>query len=141
MADKLNELMADKDFVTKIFTQDSPVKAQEILKENGVDLDIKEIVDMGNVVLYMSKHDGELPDEVAEQVAGGANWASKLAGLPAVMGSFISLIGSFEDFIEIWNNPQTLGTEVLKKYYTSPLDSARENIAKEKSELNIDYDN
>lgn len=140
MADKLTELLSDKDFAKKVFTQDSPEKAQEILKENGVDMDAKTVFDMGNALIYMSKNDGELPDELAEQVAGDSNWAKSLAGLPAAVGGFVAMIAGFEDFIEVWQNPETLGTEVLKQYYTSPLDKARQSIAKEKADVIINYD-
>lgn len=70
--DRLTELLSDEGFMKNLFSQETPEKAQKILKANGVDMPVEEVFIMGKTVLYIGEHDGELPDEFAEQVAGGA---------------------------------------------------------------------
>lgn len=121
--DRLTELLSDEGFMKKLFSQETPEKAQEILKENGVDMPVEEVFVMGKTVLYMGEHDGELPDEFAEQVAGGfdmSTLAQQLGALPFAVKGFVSMIAGFGNFLKGWNNPETIGQKALNTYFTQP---------------------
>ena len=122
--DRLTELLSDEGFMKKLFSQDTPEKAQEILKENGVDMPVEEVFIMGKTVLYMGEHDGELPDEFAEQVAGGAldlnALAQSLGALPYAVQGFVSMIAGFGAFLKGWNDPKGIGQKALDSYYKQP---------------------
>lgn len=122
--DRLTELLSDEGFMNKLFSQDTPEKAQEILKANGVDMPVEEVFVLGKTVLYMGEHDGELPDEFAEQVAGGAldlnSLAQSLGALPYAVQGFVSMIAGFGAFLKGWNDPSGVGQKALESYYKQP---------------------
>ncbi len=122
--DRLTELLSDESFMKNLFSQETPEKAQAILKENGVDMPVEEVFVMGKTVLYMGEHDGELPDEFAEQVAGGAldlnSLAQSLGALPYAVQGFVSMIAGFGAFLKGWNDPKGVGQKALESYYTQP---------------------
>lgn len=122
--DRLTELLSDEGFMKNLFSQETPEKAQEILKANGVDMPVEEVFIMGKTVLYMGEHDGELPDEFAEQVAGGAldlnSLAQSLGALPYAVQGFVSMIAGFGAFLKGWNDPKGIGQKALDSYYKQP---------------------
>lgn len=121
-ADRLSELLADQEFLKKVFSQETPEKAQAILNENGVDMDVKDVYIMGKALLYMGEHDGELPDELTEQVAGGFDLlgiAKQLGALPYAVQGVVSMIGGIGVFLEAWNKPE-IGEKAMNEYFKLP---------------------
>ena len=104
--EKLNEVLADEDFVTSLAKADSKETMQRMLKEKGVDVSA-EALDIAEKILrdiadkkYTDEQieaikNGELPDELLEQVSGGLflDGNSVLGGL-AMVGGLLAL-GSF----------------------------------------------
>ena len=128
--DRLTELLSDESFMKKLFSQETPEKAQEILKENGVDMPVEEVFIMG-------EHDGELPDELTEQVAGGldlSSLANQLGGLPYAVQGFVAMIEGFSNFLSGWNDPK-IGKKALETYYNAPdfMKTATEGSSKKSS--------
>lgn len=89
MKQKLQELLQDEEFSKKVIMATSIPEEVKLLKENGIDVSERELQACGDEAMaillqdgYISE-DGELSEEVLEQVSGGRSW--KLAALGAGM--------------------------------------------------------
>ena len=79
-AEKLKEVFADEAFVKGLFELESAAEVQAALKEKGVELSEEEILGIRDLLCKVESgeisaeqlEDGELPEELLEQVAGGS---------------------------------------------------------------------
>ena len=87
--------MKDKDFVEKVYQCADQNAALALFKENGVPVTAEELAGLGSLIKAFNDNDGELPDEVAEQVAGGGFDMNNLG----------KVIGAIGDFLKALENP------------------------------------
>lgn len=104
--EKAAELLKNEDFVRKISKCDDPAAAIALYKENGVDVTAEDLLALGTLLKAMEDNDGEIPDEVAEQVAGGA----------VSIGKVFEIIGGIGEFFKTIEEPlkKLLGTLGIK---------------------------
>ena len=68
------KMEAEEQLVEKLLQQETPEEVQVLLKENGVDLTMEEIVEAREVLIKALERaeEGELSEEDLEEVTGGA---------------------------------------------------------------------
>ena len=95
--EKAAELLTKEDFVAKVSACADQQAAIALFKENGADVTAEDLANLGTLIKAVQDNDGELPDEVAEQVAGGAFDMSNLG----------KILGAIGDFMKALENPIT----------------------------------
>ena len=94
--EKMKEIFADEAFVKSLFELESAGEVQAALKEKGVELTEEQIlgirdllgkVESGEISVEQMEN-GELPEELLEQVSGGS-----IIAAAAVIGCFAALTG------------------------------------------------
>ena len=94
--EKMKEIFADEAFVKSLFELESAGEVQAALKEKGVELTEEQIlgirdllgkVESGEISVEQLEN-GELPEELLEQVSGGS-----IIAVAAVIGGFAALTG------------------------------------------------
>ena len=101
-AEKLKEVFADEAFVRGLFELESAAEVQAALKEKGVEMTKEEILGIRDLLVKMENgeisaeqlEDGELPEELLEQVAGGSVLLTIgiVAGVVANVGAMVTSI-------------------------------------------------
>lgn len=87
--EKAAELLQKEDFVIKVSEAADQNAAIAIFKENGVTVTAEELASLGTLLKALRDNDGELPDDVAEQVAGGSFDIKNLGSLLGAIGEFM----------------------------------------------------
>ena len=72
MRRKAAELLAKEDFLKKFAQCDDPNAAIALFAQNGVTVTAEDLKALVTILKAAQDNDGEIPDEIAEQVAGGA---------------------------------------------------------------------
>ena len=105
--ENLKAALADEAFVKSLFELDTIEEVQAALRQKGVELTEEEILSFRELILKMESgeiageqleqwakqaEDGELPDEVLEQVSGGSAMA---VGLGLLIGAGVVAVGMF----------------------------------------------
>lgn len=102
--EKAAELLKNKDFVVKVSEAADQNAAIALFKENGVTVTATDLANLGTLLAALRDNDGELPGEVAEQVAGGAFDMKNLGSLLGAIGEFMkALENPINKLIEIFN--------------------------------------
>ena len=70
--EKIQEVFSNETFLQKLFTLETPAEVQAVLKEQGVEMTEEQIVAIRDMLIKAEQ--GELPEELLEQVAGGEGW-------------------------------------------------------------------
>lgn len=89
MKTKLQELLKDEEFSRRVILATSLTEEVNLLKEYGIEISEAELQSYGEQAMDILKEDGfisedgELSDEILEQVSGGKGW--RLAALGAGM--------------------------------------------------------
>ena len=104
--EKIKEVFSDEAFVKGLFELDSAAEVQAALKEKGVALTEEEILGIRDLLVKMESgevsteqaeqwaaqaENGELPDELLEQVSGGEFII--MAAVTVGIGTFLKWIG------------------------------------------------
>lgn len=92
--EKAAELLKDQDFIVKVSKCADQNAAIALFKENGADVTAEDLAKFGTLFAALRDNDGELPDEVAEQVAGGAFDMKNLGALLGAVGDFIKAMAT-----------------------------------------------
>lgn len=101
--EKAAELLKNEDFVVKVSEAADQNAAIALFKENGVTVTATELANLGTLLAALRDNDGELPNEVAEQVAGGAFDIKNLGSLLGAIGEFMkSLETPINKLIELF---------------------------------------
>ena len=82
--EKIKEVFSDEAFVKSLFELESTAEVQAALKEKGVEMTEEEILGIRDLLIKVESgkisaeqlENGELSDELLEQVAGGGFWGS-----------------------------------------------------------------
>ena len=100
--EKIKEVFADEAFVKGLFELESAAEVQAALKEKGVEMTEEEILGIRDLLAKMENgeisaeqlEDGELPEELLEQVAGGSVLLTIgiVAGVVANVAAMVSSI-------------------------------------------------
>ena len=69
--EKATELLKDEDFLKKFIAFDDADAVIALYKENGATITAEELKTIGTLLKNCEDDDGEIPDELAEQVASG----------------------------------------------------------------------
>ena len=88
------KLVNDKDFVTKMLVQETPEDVQGLFAENGVDVTLDEINDLGKAIYNASHEDDSetLSESELDSVAGGViEWVAVGKIVVAAGGAALSL--------------------------------------------------
>lgn len=88
--EKAAELLKDQDFFVKVSECGNKDAAIALFAEKGVTVTADELSDIGSLLKAFRDNDGEIPDEVAEQVAGGAMDITKIGDMLDAFGKFLS---------------------------------------------------
>lgn len=88
--EKAVDLLKNEDFVIKISECADQAAVIALFKENGADVTAEDLNGLGTLIEAAKDNDGEIPDELAEQVAGGAGGLAKVPDLMAVIGEFLT---------------------------------------------------
>ncbi len=89
MKTKLQELLKDEEFSRRVILATSLTEEVNLLKEYGIEISENELQSYGEQAMDILKEDGfisedgELSDDILEQVSGGKGW--RLAALGAGM--------------------------------------------------------
>ena len=67
----MNEVFSDEAFVKSLFEMESAEKAQEALKEKGVELSVEELKEIRQALIEQVDENGELSMDALDSVAGG----------------------------------------------------------------------
>lgn len=98
--EKALKLLENKDFLEKLSAVKDKAAAIALFKDNGAPINDKDFETICAVIKAAASEDGEIPDELAEQVAGGAfdpvKFFNTLGGMITSLGG---IIGSFMDLI------------------------------------------
>lgn len=92
--EKVAELLKNEDFVNKVSEVADQNAAIALFKENGVTVTATDLANLGTLMKAFKDNDGEIPDEVAEQVAGGAFDMKNLGALLGAVGDFIKAMAT-----------------------------------------------
>lgn len=87
--EKALELLKNEDFVKKVVACGDQNAVIELFKNNGATLTISELENLGQIMQAAKDNDGELPDELAEKVAGGFD-GNQLTAILSAFGSLLS---------------------------------------------------
>lgn len=88
--EKAAELLKDQDFFVKVSECGDKDAAIALFAEKGVTVTADDLADLGALLQAFRDNDGEIPDEVAEQVAGGAFDVTKIGDLLGAFGTFLT---------------------------------------------------
>ena len=91
--EKMKEVFSDEAFVKGLFELESAAEVQAALKEKGVELTEEDILGIRDLLVKVESgeisveklENGELPEELLEQVAGGI-----ILAFAAVSGGFVA---------------------------------------------------
>ena len=93
--EKIKEVFSDQAFVKGLFDMQTAAEVQAALKEKGVEMSEEEILDVRDLLIKVDRgeisveqleqwaaqaENGELPDEMLEQVSGGVLLTSMMIG-------------------------------------------------------------
>ena len=92
--EKAAELLQKEDFIIKVSEAADQNAAIAIFKENGVNVTAEDLAGLGKLFATLRDNDGELPDEFAEQVAGGAFDIKNLGTLLDAVGDFMKALAT-----------------------------------------------
>lgn len=99
--EKMKEVFADEAFVKGLFELETATEVQAALKEKGVELSEEEILGIRELLIKMENgevsaeqlEDGELPEELLEQVSGGSFLGVAIAvGVVANLAAMVTSI-------------------------------------------------
>ena len=107
--EKATELLNTEDFARKVSECADQQAAIALFKENGVNITAEELANLGELLKAFTENDGELPDEVAEQVAGGFELSQLGSLLGAIGGLFSGLAKPITDIIKIFSGESPSG--------------------------------
>ena len=90
--EKATKLLEKKEFVEKVVDSKDKAAVVELFKANGVELTDADYAAIGSILKTAAEKgdDGELPDELAEQVAGGGFDIKNLGTLLGALGGFLT---------------------------------------------------
>ncbi len=88
--DKAAKLLENQDFVLKLSKCNDKDAMLALFKDNGAEITLDELNQFGSLLKAVVDNDGELPDEIAEQVAGGAFDITRIGELLGAFGKFLS---------------------------------------------------
>ena len=91
--DKAAKLFENQDFVLKLSECSDKDAMLALFKANGAEITLAELDQLGSLLKSFVDNDGELPDEIAEQVAGGKFEISKLGDLLGAFGDLLKGLG------------------------------------------------
>lgn len=93
--EKVAELLQKENFVKKFAECDDTNAAIALFAQNGANVTAEDLKAIGTLLKAAQDNDGEIPDEIAEQVAGGVTFASvfttSFKGIAALGNLFSSL--------------------------------------------------
>lgn len=92
---KTKEIFEDKAFTEKFSQVQSVEEAQELFKSYGIEVTAEEFKMIGEIAKGIKSgelEEGELPDDLAEQVAGGAGVGDYIKGFAAILYGFAGII-------------------------------------------------
>ena len=92
--EKATELLTKEDFVAKVSACADQQADIALFKVNGAPVTAEELANLGALIKAFNDNDGELPDEVAEQVAGGSFDMSNLGKILGAVGDFLKALES-----------------------------------------------
>lgn len=72
MEEKIQKLVEDQEFVTKMLSCEEPEQVQKLFADNGVEVSLEEVKALGQSLATMAESDGELSEDDLEGVAGGS---------------------------------------------------------------------
>ena len=99
--EKMKAVFADEAFVKSLFELDSAAEVQAALQEKGVELTEEEILGIRDLLVKLAEgeisaeqmENGELPEELLEQVSGGSLLGIGIAiGVVANIGAMVTSI-------------------------------------------------
>ena len=109
--EKIQEVFSNEAFLQKLFTLETPAEVQAVLKEQGVELTVEQIMTIRDMLIKFQQgeitleqlqqaENGELSEEMLEQVAGGAKAADYvllipvkvIGGTPVAVATLIGLL-------------------------------------------------
>ena len=99
--EKMKAVFADEAFVKSLFELDSAAEVQAALQEKGVELTEEEILGIRDLLVKLAEgeisaeqmENGELPEELLEQVSGGSLLGLGIAiGVVANIGAMVTSI-------------------------------------------------
>lgn len=67
----LEKLMDDKGFVMTMLSQDTPEEVQKLFRDNGVEMSMDEVMELGAELDRYANNSGELDETALENVSGG----------------------------------------------------------------------
>lgn len=109
---KTKELFEDKGFAEKFAKVESIAEAQELFKSYGLEISAEEFQAIGEIakgIKIGELEEGELPDDLAEKVAGGAAGVGDyIKGFAAILYGFAGIIDQVMKLFKgetIENNP------------------------------------
>lgn len=109
---KTKELFEDKGFAEKFAKVESIAEAQELFKSYGLEISAEEFQAIGEIAKGIKSgelEEGELPDDLAEKVAGGAAGVGDyIKGFAAILYGFAGIIDQVMKLFKgetIENNP------------------------------------
>ena len=92
--ERTNWLLEDKEFVEKFSKVSSVAEAQELFKSYGVEISDEEFKMIGKIAKGIKSgelEEGELSDDLAEKVAGGAGVGDYVKGFAVIIDQVIKL--------------------------------------------------
>lgn len=92
--EKATELLTKEDFVAKVSACADQQATIVLFKENCVDVTAEDLANLGALLKSFNDNDDEIPDEVAEQVAGGSFDMSNLGKILGAVGDFLKALES-----------------------------------------------
>lgn len=102
--EKAAELLQKEDFIRKVSECSSQAEVIALFKDNGASVTTEDLATFGTLFTALKDNDGELPDEIAEQVAGGAFDIKNLGNLLGAIGEFMkSLADPITKLIELFS--------------------------------------
>lgn len=102
--EKAAELLQKEDFVRKVAECSGQDEVIALFKENGATVTAKDLATFATLFTALKDNDGELPDEIAEQVAGGAFDIKNLGTMLEAIGEFMkSLANPITKLIELFS--------------------------------------
>ena len=103
--EKALELLKNEDFAKKVAACGDQNAALELFKNNGAAITSTELENIGKSLQAAQDNDGELPDELAEKVAGGG-----FGDILKTIGEVITALGPLVDKIMALFQPSTAQT-------------------------------
>ena len=107
--EKMKEVFSDEAFVKGLFELETATEVQAALKEKGVEMSEEEILGIRELLIKMENgevsveqlENGELPEELLEQVAGGSIFLTVM-GVVSAVGMVGSLAGIVTGIVGRW---------------------------------------